>query len=96
MPVDIDIDHVARLARLDLTAEERARLREQLGVILDHAAKVGEVATEDVPPTASAVPQVNVFRSDEPEPSLPRELVLSNAPEAEDGRFRVPRVVELE
>jgi aspartyl-tRNA(Asn)/glutamyl-tRNA(Gln) amidotransferase subunit C len=96
MPVDIDIDHVARLARLSLTDEERARLREQLGLILEHAAKVGEVATGDVPPTASAVPQVNVFRPDEPEPSLPRELVLSNAPEAEEGRFRVPRVVEME
>jgi aspartyl-tRNA(Asn)/glutamyl-tRNA(Gln) amidotransferase subunit C len=96
MPVDIDIDHVARLARLALTDEERARLREQLGAILEHAATVGEVAADDVPPTASAVPQVNVFRDDEPEPSLPRELVLSNAPEAEEGRFRVPRVVEME
>jgi len=96
MPVDVDIEHVARLARLALTDEERAQLREQLGVILEHAAKVGEVATDDVPPTASAVPQVNVFRADEPEPSLPRDLVLSNAPEAEDGRFRVPPVVEVE
>ena len=96
MPVDIDIDHVARLARLALTDEERARLREQLAAILENAAKVGEVAADDVPPTASAVPQVNVFRSDEPEPSLPRELVLSNAPEAEEERFRVPRVVEME
>jgi aspartyl-tRNA(Asn)/glutamyl-tRNA(Gln) amidotransferase subunit C len=96
MPVDIDIDHVARLARLALTEEERARLKEQLGAILEHAAKVGEVAAEDVPPTASAVPQVNVFRADDPEPSLPRDLVLSNAPEAEEGRFRVPRVVEME
>ena len=96
MPVDIDIDHVALLARLALTDEERTRLREQLGVILEHAAKVGEVAADDVSPTASAVPQVNVFRADEPEPSLPRELVLSNAPEAEEGRFRVPRVVEME
>jgi aspartyl-tRNA(Asn)/glutamyl-tRNA(Gln) amidotransferase subunit C len=96
MPVDIDIAHVARLARLALTDEERARLREQLGAILEHAAKVGEAAADDVPPTASAVPQVNVFRADEPEPSLPRELVLSNAPEAEEGRFRVPRVVATE
>ena len=96
MPVDIDIDHVAHLARLALSQEERARLKEQLGVILEHAAKVGEVAAEDVPPTASAVPQVNIFRPDEPEPSLPHDLVLANAPEAEAGRFRVPRVVEME
>ena len=96
MAVEIDIDHVARLARVALTDEEKAQLRDQLALILEHAAKVGEVAADDVPPTASAVPQVNVFRDDEPEPSLPRELVLSNAPEAEEGRFRVPRVVEME
>ena len=96
MPVEIDVDHVARLARLALTPEELARYHDQLGLILEHAAKVGEVAADDVPPTASAVPQVNVFRDDEPEPSLPRELVLSNAPEAEEGRFRGPRVVEME
>ena len=70
MPVEIDVEHVARLARLALTGEEVERLRAQLGLILEHAAKVGEVAAADVPPTASAVPQVNVLRPDEPEPSL--------------------------
>lgn len=96
MPVDIDIDHVARLARVELTDEERIRLREQLGIILEHAAKVGEVATGDVPPTAYAVPRSNVFRPDEPEPSLPHEEALANAPEREGGRFRVPRITEME
>jgi aspartyl-tRNA(Asn)/glutamyl-tRNA(Gln) amidotransferase subunit C len=96
MPVEIDIDHVARLARLDLTDEEKARLREQLGAILEHAAKVGEVAAEDVPPTAYAIPRSNVFRPDELAPSLPTEEVLANAPEAEADRFKVPRVVEVE
>ena len=96
MPVEIDIEHVARLARLDLTDEEKARLREQLGAILEHAAKVGEVAAEDVPPTAYAIPRSNVFRPDELKPSLPTEEVLVNAPEAEADRFRVPRVVEVE
>ena len=96
MPVEIDIEHVARLARLALTEEEAERLRAQLGLILEHAAKVGEVAVEEVPPTASAVPQVNVFRPDEPEPSLSQSEALANAPEAEDGRFRVPPVVEME
>jgi aspartyl-tRNA(Asn)/glutamyl-tRNA(Gln) amidotransferase subunit C len=96
MPVEIDIEHVARLARLALTDEEVERLRTQLGLILEHAAKVGEVAAEDVPPTASAVPQVNVLRPDEPEPSLSQEAALAGAPEAEGGRFRVPRVVEME
>ncbi|HEU4865591.1 MAG TPA: Asp-tRNA(Asn)/Glu-tRNA(Gln) amidotransferase subunit GatC [Actinomycetota bacterium] len=96
MPVEIDIEHVARLARLELTDEEKARLREQLGAILEHAAKVGEVAAEDVPPTAYAIPRSNVFRPDELAPSLPVEEVLVNAPEAEADRFKVPRIVEVE
>jgi aspartyl-tRNA(Asn)/glutamyl-tRNA(Gln) amidotransferase subunit C len=96
MPVEIDIEHVARLARLDLTPEEMAKLREQLGAILEHAAKVGEVAAEDVPPTAYAIPRSNVLRPDELKPSLSVEDVLANAPEREDDRFKVPRIVEVE
>lgn len=96
MPVEIDIDHVARLARLELTDEERARLRDQLGAILEHAAKVGEVAAADVEPTAYAIPRSNVLRPDEPRPSLAVEDVLANAPDREDDRFRVPRIVEVE
>jgi aspartyl-tRNA(Asn)/glutamyl-tRNA(Gln) amidotransferase subunit C len=96
MPVEIDIDHVARLARLELTQEEKDRLRAQLGLILEHAAKVSEVAAGDVPPTAYAIPRSNVLRLDEVEPSLTREDVLSNAPETEDHRFKVPRIVEME
>lgn len=96
MPVDIDIEHVARLARLELTDEEKERLKAQLGVILEHAAKVGEVATADVPPTASAIPRANVLRPDVPRPSLASEAALSNAPAAEDERFLVPRIVEVE
>jgi aspartyl-tRNA(Asn)/glutamyl-tRNA(Gln) amidotransferase subunit C len=94
MPVEIDIEHVARLARLDLTEEEKTNLRAQLPMILDHAAKVSEVATADVPPTASAISRANVFREDEPEPGISREAALSNAPESEDGRFKVVRIVE--
>jgi aspartyl-tRNA(Asn)/glutamyl-tRNA(Gln) amidotransferase subunit C len=96
MPVEIDIEHVARLARLELTDDEKARLREQLGVILEAAAKVSAVATDDVPPTAYAIPRSNVLRPDEITPSLTVEEVLSNAPEVEDDRFKVPKVVELE
>jgi len=96
MPVEIDIDHVARLARLEFTVDEKARLREQLGVILEAAAKVSEVATDDVPATAYAIPRSNVLRPDEITPSLTVEEVLSNAPEVEDDRFKVPRVVEVE
>ena len=96
MPVEIDIEHVARLARLELTDEEAGKLREQLGAILEHAARVGEVAAEDVPPTSYAIPRSNVFRPDVLTPSLPTEEVLANAPEAEVDRFKVPRIVEVE
>ena len=94
MPVEIDIDHVAKLARLELTDEEKQRLRSQLGLILEHAAKVGEVAADDIPPTSHPVPRANVFRPDEVRPRLSHDDALSTAPEAEDGRFRVPRIVE--
>lgn len=96
MPVEIDIDHVAKLARLELTDEEKDRLRAQLGLILEHAAMVGEVAADDVPPTAYAIPRSNVLRPDEPTPSLTHEEALANAPEAEAERFRVPRIVEVD
>lgn len=96
MPVEIDIEHVARLARLELTVEEKERLKAQLGVILEHAAKVGEVAAADVPPTAYAIPRSNVLRPDEPRPSLAPEEAIANAPEAEEGRFKVPKIAEVE
>jgi aspartyl-tRNA(Asn)/glutamyl-tRNA(Gln) amidotransferase subunit C len=95
VPVEIDIEHVARLARLDLRPDEKERLAAQLAVILDHAAKVGEVAAEDVPPTAYAIPRANVFRPDEPVPPLPVEDVMANAPDREGNRFKVPRIVEV-
>jgi aspartyl-tRNA(Asn)/glutamyl-tRNA(Gln) amidotransferase subunit C len=94
MAVDIDIDHVARLARLALTDEERELLGRQLPAILEHAAKVGEVVADDVPPTAYSIPRANVYREDVPEPSLPQSGALVNAPEQEDGRFKVVRIVE--
>jgi aspartyl-tRNA(Asn)/glutamyl-tRNA(Gln) amidotransferase subunit C len=96
MPVEIDVDHVARLARLGLSDEERARFRTQLGLILEHAERVGEVAAEDVAPTAQPLPQRNVFRDDEPWICLSSEEALANAPEVEDRRFKVPRIIEGE
>lgn len=96
MPVEIDIEHVAKLARLALSEDERRTLHDQLGVILEHAAKVGEVATDDVEPTAYAIPRANVLRPDEPKPSLSQEEALYNAPDEEEGRFKVPRIVEMD
>lgn len=94
MPVEIDIEHVAKLARLALTEEERAALATQLGQILEHAARVGEVAAADVAPTASPIPRANVLREDVEEPSLPVDEALRNAPERDGDRFRVPRIAE--
>jgi aspartyl-tRNA(Asn)/glutamyl-tRNA(Gln) amidotransferase subunit C len=94
MPVEIDIEHVAKLARLQLTDDEETQLAAQLGQILAHAALVGEVAAADVAPTASPIPRVNVFRDDIPEPSLPVDEALRNAPERDGDRFRVPRIAE--
>jgi len=94
MPVEIDIEHVAKLARLALTEGERAALATQLAQILEHAARVGEVAAADVPPTASPIPRVNVLREDTPEPSLPVDEALRNAPARAGDRFRVPRIAE--
>jgi aspartyl-tRNA(Asn)/glutamyl-tRNA(Gln) amidotransferase subunit C len=96
MPVEIDVEHVARLARLALTDEEMERFRRQLGLILEHAAKVGEVAAEDVPPTAQPVPRSNVTRPDVPGPCLMPEEALAGAPDREGDLFRVPPLVEAE
>lgn len=95
MPVEIDIDHVAKLARVELTDDEKTELRAQLAVILEHAAKVGEVATDDVAPTASAIPRSNILRPDTPEPGISQEAALANAPRSEEGRFKVPRIQEI-
>ena len=84
---------MARLARLALTAEEVERFAGQLEVILEHAAQVSALDTEGVEPTAHPLPLSNVLRPDEPRPCLPRDEVLAAAPAAEDGRFRVPRIL---
>lgn len=88
-----DAAHVARLARLDLTDDELERFTGQLGAVLEHAADIAALDIADVPPTAHPLPLKNVLRPDEPVPSLDREEVLDQAPAAEDGRFRVPRIL---
>lgn len=88
------VDHVARLARLDLSDDERARMQKELTVILGHAERIQELDLDGVPPTSHALPLSNVTRRDEVRPSLPPDEALANAPEVEDGRFRVPRIIE--
>ena len=89
-----DVEHVALLARLALTEDELERFTEQLDVILDHAAQVAALDTAGVEPTAHPLPLVNVLRVDDVRPSLDPAEVLAMAPAAEDGRFRVPRILE--
>jgi aspartyl-tRNA(Asn)/glutamyl-tRNA(Gln) amidotransferase subunit C len=89
-----DVEHVARLARLALTEDEIERFTGQLGSILEHAADVAALDLTDVPPTAHPLPIVNVLRSDEVRPGVDRAEVLDQAPAVEDGRFRVPRIMD--
>ena len=90
MPIEIDIAHVARLARIDLDEGSLRRYAEQLGVILEHAARVQALATDGVDPTAHPLPMVNSFRPDEVADSLDHDEVLAAAPHPEDGFFQVP------
>jgi aspartyl-tRNA(Asn)/glutamyl-tRNA(Gln) amidotransferase subunit C len=85
-----DVLHVARLARLELSADEVERFQEQLAAILDAVSKVQELDLAGVPPTSHPLDVVNVWREDEPRPSLPVEEALANAPDRDGDLFRVP------
>ncbi len=88
------VHHIARLARLRLTPEEEARYREQLSAILDYAARLAQVDTAAIPPTATVLPVRAPLRPDEPRPGLPADRVLANAPDSDGGMFRIPPVFE--
>lgn len=96
MPVEIDIAHVARLARLALTDEELEGYKNQLGAILDHAAKVQSLEGDPEVEASHPLRFENVYREDEVRPSLDREEVLSSAPETADGFFVAPPAMEVE
>ncbi|STD05156.1 Aspartyl/glutamyl-tRNA(Asn/Gln) amidotransferase subunit C [Dermatophilus congolensis] len=87
------VAHLAMLARIEMDDEELSRLAGELDGILDAVALVGEVASADVEPMANPVAMNTVLRADEPREGLSGEAVLGNAPEAEDGRFVVPRIL---
>jgi aspartyl-tRNA(Asn)/glutamyl-tRNA(Gln) amidotransferase subunit C len=94
MPMTRDeVAHLAQLSRLALSDAELDHFAGQLGVILTAVARVQEVAADGIPPMTHAVPVVNVFRDDVVVPPLGAQLVLSQAPAAEQGRFRVPRIL---
>jgi aspartyl-tRNA(Asn)/glutamyl-tRNA(Gln) amidotransferase subunit C len=88
------VAHLAGLARIALTDDERHRLAGQLSVVLEAVAQVQEVATPDVPATSHPMPLTNVMRDDVPVPGLDPQAALAGAPAVEDGRFRVPRILE--
>jgi aspartyl-tRNA(Asn)/glutamyl-tRNA(Gln) amidotransferase subunit C len=89
-----DVEHVARLARLNLTEDEKDMFVAQLSKILDHAAVVTALETEGVEPTSHPLPLSNVFRPDEPTDSLSQDEATAAAPEAEDGYFKVPKILD--
>jgi aspartyl-tRNA(Asn)/glutamyl-tRNA(Gln) amidotransferase subunit C len=91
-----EVAHLARLARLAVSEEELDRFAGQLDVILQAVARVGEVAAADIPPTSHSVPLTNVLRDDVETPCLTQAEALSGAPDAFEGRFRVPRILEEE
>ncbi|MGI8493251.1 MAG: Asp-tRNA(Asn)/Glu-tRNA(Gln) amidotransferase subunit GatC [Acidimicrobiales bacterium] len=88
-----DVAHVARLARLALSAEELERFTGQLAAVLEHAADVEALDTSGVEPTAHPLPLANVLRPDSVAPTLDRDEVLAAAPDSHEGRFAVPRIL---
>lgn len=88
-----EVAHVARLARLALTDDELEEFTEQLGAVLEHARDVEALDTAGVAPTAHPLPLRNVLREDRLTPSLDRDEVLAQAPDAEAGQFKVPRIL---
>ena len=89
-----EVDHVALLGRLKLSAEQRERFTTQLNSILEHFEQLQRIDTAGVPAMSHAVPMSNVLRKDEPVSSLSPEEALMNAPDQDRGCFRVPRVIE--
>ena len=89
-----DVEHVAKLARLELSEQEQQTFTEQLNAILKYAEKLNELDTDNVEPTSHPMPLSNVMREDVSKPSLPIEKVLLNAPDEEDGQIKVPAVLE--
>jgi aspartyl-tRNA(Asn)/glutamyl-tRNA(Gln) amidotransferase subunit C len=88
------VDHVARLARLDLSEDERKRMQAELTQILEHVERIQNLELDGVEPTSHAIPLRNIMRADDGRPSLAQDEALANAPAAEDGRFKVPRIIE--
>jgi aspartyl-tRNA(Asn)/glutamyl-tRNA(Gln) amidotransferase subunit C len=89
-----EVEHIATLARLELTAEEKERYRQQLSDILEYASRLQSLETSGVLPTSGIIPGQSTMREDASRPGLKREDLLQNAPEVENFQYRVPPVLE--
>ena len=89
-----EVEHVAKLARLELSEDEKVTFARQLSGILNYMDQLKTLDTTGVEPTATVLPAENIFREDEVRPSLPRDKALANAPDQAEGFFRVPRILE--
>ncbi|PIS31325.1 Asp-tRNA(Asn)/Glu-tRNA(Gln) amidotransferase GatCAB subunit C [Candidatus Saganbacteria bacterium CG08_land_8_20_14_0_20_45_16] len=89
-----DVEHVAKLARLGLTEEEKELFTTQLSSILDYAKNLNKLDTKNVPPTSHAIPMKNVLREDQVIPCTNTQDIVANGPEIEDNMFKVPRIME--
>jgi len=88
------VEHIARLARLSISEEDKEALTEQLSAILGYMEKLNSLNTEGIEPTSHVLEISNVFRDDEPTPSLSPDDALRNAPERSDNFYKVPRIIE--
>ena len=92
--MEIDVEHIAKLARLGLSAEEKKLFGQQLSAILEYADNLKKIDTQATPPTSHAIPMKNVLREDKAIPCSNTEDILANGPEIEDHMFKVPRIIE--
>ncbi|MBI5665043.1 MAG: Asp-tRNA(Asn)/Glu-tRNA(Gln) amidotransferase subunit GatC [Nitrospirae bacterium] len=90
----MEIGHVALLARLKLSGDEKELFSRQVGSIINYVDKLSELDVKDIEPTAHVLQVNNVFREDRSRPSLPREKALQNAPESSESFYRVPKIIE--
>ncbi len=91
---DFNVEYIAHLARFELSEDEKKTLGGQLRSILGYVQKIAELDVSGIEPTLHGFPVNNVFRKDEPTPSLDREVVLNNAPQRIGDEFKMPKVVE--
>ncbi len=91
-----EVEHIADLARLELSEAEKSLYREQLSAILDYATRLQQLDTAGIPPTASVLPPRSALRPDNTAKSLERDILLGNAPQSSDDQFRVPPVLDPE